>query len=151
MFGSCSTRCPDLDWLRGQALRRLPEHIVDDVVQETLLAGWRGAATRERASARTWLNGVLRHKIADFYRRDDSAWLVEMQEREWAKAVDLNDAHLLRFMLRDLPRHYEDILWLHFWAGLTLPECATALGCSVDAAKSRYRRAITAARRWWLC
>ncbi len=151
MFDCSSIKSPDVDWLRYRAARRLPVDAVDDVVQETLLAGWRGAATRERASARTWLTGVLRHKIADYYRSDDSAWLVEMQERDWARAVDVEDAHLLRFMLRDLPRHYEHVLWLRFWGGLSFQECGIAMGLSLEAAKSVYRRAISAARRWWLC
>jgi len=79
MFDCCSTRSPDLDWLRGQAARRLPVDVVDDVVQETVLAAWLGRETRERAGVRTWLNGILRHKIADHYRTAEGALLVELQ------------------------------------------------------------------------
>jgi RNA polymerase sigma-70 factor (ECF subfamily) len=43
----------------------------EDAVQETLLAAWHG---RERftggASVRTWLIGILRHKISDEFRRE---------------------------------------------------------------------------------
>ncbi|MDW7709266.1 MAG: sigma-70 family RNA polymerase sigma factor [Deferrisomatales bacterium] len=40
-----------------------------DVVQETFLALVKGAGFEGRSSPRTWLIGVLRHKIADHFRR----------------------------------------------------------------------------------
>ncbi|RMH52285.1 MAG: sigma-70 family RNA polymerase sigma factor [Zetaproteobacteria bacterium] len=41
-----------------------------DLVQETLLAGWRNREGFDgRARVRTWLTGILRHKIADRLRR----------------------------------------------------------------------------------
>jgi RNA polymerase sigma-70 factor (ECF subfamily) len=50
-------------WLRN------PERS-DDVVQSTLLAGLAGAAEyRGRASVRTWLTAILRHRIVDEQRR----------------------------------------------------------------------------------
>jgi len=144
-----STRCPDLDWLRGQALRRLPEHIVDDVVQETALAAWRGRGTRERSRLRTWLNGILRHKVADHYRREGPV-LIELQDWHYVRpGVDVDMWACL--MLADLPERYARVLWLRFWGGLSFAEVGVAMGCSLEAAKSVYRRAINAARGWWLC
>lgn len=44
--------------------------LAEDVVQETLLAALQAAAGfAERASLRTWLIGILKHKIADQQRR----------------------------------------------------------------------------------
>ena len=44
--------------------------LAEDIVQETLLAAWR---SRERfaghSSERTWLTGILRHKVLDHLRR----------------------------------------------------------------------------------
>ncbi len=42
----------------------------EDLVQETLLAAVRDQARfRDESSVRTWLVGILRHKIADYWRR----------------------------------------------------------------------------------
>lgn len=45
------------------------EGAVEDVVQETLLAAIRGQSRfRDDSTVRTWLIGILRHKIADYWR-----------------------------------------------------------------------------------
>jgi len=53
------------------ALRELRDAaIAEDVVQETLLAALQGIERfRGGAALRTWLTGILKHKIADHYRR----------------------------------------------------------------------------------
>ena len=44
--------------------------LADDAVQETLLAAWQSSAHFEgKAGLRTWLIGILKHKIADHWRR----------------------------------------------------------------------------------
>jgi len=44
--------------------------LADDAVQETLLAAWQSSANFEgKAGLRTWLIGILKHKIADHWRR----------------------------------------------------------------------------------
>ena len=44
--------------------------MVDDLVQEILLAAWQGLPTfRGDASLRAWILGIARHKVDDFYRR----------------------------------------------------------------------------------
>lgn len=150
MFDYSSTRCPDLDYLYRRAEQLLPVDVVDDVVQETALAAWQARGSRERAGVRTWLGGVLRHKVADFYRRDPG-WLWEMVSDEFPhQAVDVEDAHLLRMLLWRIPRDYSHILWLRFYAGLTLAEVGTALGISADAARGRYKRAVSALRQEYM-
>jgi RNA polymerase sigma-70 factor (ECF subfamily) len=45
--------------------------LADDAVQETLLAAWQAAAEfAGKAGLRTWLIGILKHKIADHWRRN---------------------------------------------------------------------------------
>ena len=149
MFDYFFTRCPDLEWLYSQAARRLPVDVVDDVVQETALAAWLGRGTRERSGLRAWLNGILRHKVADHYRHE-GALLIELQPWHYVRpGVDVD--MWARLMLAELPGRYAQVLWLRFWDGLTFAECGAAMGCSMEAAKSVYRRAINAARGWWLC
>lgn len=44
--------------------------VAEDLVQETLLAGIRGQQHfREQSSERTWLVGILKRKIADYFRQ----------------------------------------------------------------------------------
>lgn len=56
--------------LRYALLRVDDPSTAEDLVQETLLAAWRGRARFDHRSAfRTWLIGILKTRIADFYRR----------------------------------------------------------------------------------
>jgi RNA polymerase sigma factor (sigma-70 family) len=48
--------------------------LAEDLVQETLLAGLEGAARFSgKSTIRTWLTGILKHKIIDQFRRN-SRW-----------------------------------------------------------------------------
>jgi RNA polymerase sigma-70 factor (ECF subfamily) len=53
------------------ALLQLRDYeLADDAVQETLLAAWQASANfAGKARLRTWLIGILKHKIADHWRR----------------------------------------------------------------------------------
>jgi len=53
------------------ALLQLKDNeLADDAVQETLLAAWQSSANfAGKAGLRTWLIGILKHKIADQWRR----------------------------------------------------------------------------------
>ncbi|HZS46159.1 MAG TPA: sigma-70 family RNA polymerase sigma factor [Blastocatellia bacterium] len=59
------------DYLYGYALLRLRDQsAAEDAVQETLLAAIQNRSKFEgRASERTWLTGILKHKIIDQFRR----------------------------------------------------------------------------------
>jgi RNA polymerase sigma-70 factor (ECF subfamily) len=59
------------DALFRYALRRLHNSAhAEDVVQETLLAAFQARASYSgRASEKTWLTGILKHKIIDFIRK----------------------------------------------------------------------------------
>lgn len=58
------------DYLYRYALARLRDvHLAEDVVQETLLAALQGGGFAGKSSVRTWLTGILKHKIVDQMRR----------------------------------------------------------------------------------
>jgi RNA polymerase sigma-70 factor (ECF subfamily) len=63
-------RCAD--WAYPFLRRRLvprPE-VIEDVLQETLLAAWQALPTyRGDSSLQSWILGIARHKIDDYYRR----------------------------------------------------------------------------------
>ncbi|HEY8097289.1 MAG TPA: sigma-70 family RNA polymerase sigma factor [Methylobacter sp.] len=55
--------------LRYALLQLHDEAVAEDAVQETLLAALQtGASFRSESATRTWLIGILKHKIADHYR-----------------------------------------------------------------------------------
>ncbi len=59
------------DALFGFALTRVRDRgTAEDLVQETLLAAWRGRESFAGGSTeRTWLIGILKHKLTDHWRR----------------------------------------------------------------------------------
>lgn len=58
------------DYLYRFALTRLRDtHQAEDVVQETFLAAVKSNSFSEQSSARTWLTGILKHKIIDTQRK----------------------------------------------------------------------------------
>ncbi len=57
------------DYLYRFALARLRDpHQAEDVVQETFLAAIKSPSFAEQSSPRTWLTGILKHKIIDVMR-----------------------------------------------------------------------------------
>lgn len=58
------------DYLYRYALARLRDtHLAEDAVQETLLAAIRNPSYEGRSAPRTWLTGILKHKIIDLMRK----------------------------------------------------------------------------------
>lgn len=67
------------DWLgahgdalfRFALLRTADRELAEDLVQETLLAAWRGRDSFQgQSTERTWLIGILKHKLIDHVRRE---------------------------------------------------------------------------------
>ena len=55
--------------LRVARLQLRDEALAEDVVQETLLAALSGSTFSGKSSLKTWLTGILKHKIIDAIRR----------------------------------------------------------------------------------
>lgn len=65
------------DYLFRFALARLRDpHLAEDAVQETLLAAMQNQAYTGKAAPRTWLTGILKHKIIDLIRRQSREQLI---------------------------------------------------------------------------
>ena len=55
---------------RYALLRVRRSEVAEDLVQETFLAALHGRETYSgKSSVRTWMIGILRHKILDYFRR----------------------------------------------------------------------------------
>lgn len=58
---------------RYALLQMRDTELADDAVQETLLSAWQSSASfAGKAGLRTWLIGILKHKIADHWRRSNN-------------------------------------------------------------------------------
>ncbi len=72
------------DYLYRFALSRLSgeAELARDLVQETLLAAWKGRDSfAGRAAVRTWLTGILKHKLIDHIR-------AQIRERDMHEAAE---------------------------------------------------------------
>jgi len=110
--------------------------VAEDLVQETLLAAWRAHEDfRGESAERTWLTGILKHKIIDYLRRAHREVALEDLAAD-ADAVD-------RLFARDDQDHWrvEPAPWdnpdgalesTQFWA--ILRDCLAALPAQQAAA-----------------
>lgn len=125
----------------------LPPEAVEDVTQEVFLAAVSAISHyRERASFRTWIAGIVRHKVADFYRQRGRRPVVALEVLGEGPPTPGNweEQAAVRLALRELPTQYQEVLLLRFVEGLSFEEIATVLDVNLEAAKSRYRRALAA-------
>ena len=126
----------------------VPPEAAEDVTQEVFVSALRGLRRfRQRSLFRTWLYAIIRHKVADYYRRRSRRPSTVPLDavNVPARAVDgWEERAAVRLALRRLPVHYQEILLLRFAEGLPFNEVAQVLGISLEAAKSRYRRAVAA-------
>ena len=74
------------DYLYRFALARLKDpHQAEDAVQETMLAAIKNNSFAGDSSARTWLTGILKHKIIDLQRK-------QMREQPVSDLMNLDES-----------------------------------------------------------
>ncbi|MEI9893516.1 MAG: RNA polymerase sigma factor [Chthoniobacter sp.] len=147
--------------LLGQALAFCGDrHRAQDLVQETMIAAWKGLP-RFDGSCRffTWLYVILlrqhRRALGWFSRRLPLATLEQQAAAgrfEPDTAGEPQDdgaveAELLRAMLTALPARHREVVRLRFYAEASEAEIAAALGISPGTVKSRLHHALTKLRR----
>ncbi len=106
-----------LDWttttfraaLVALAKRKVPPHEAEDLVQQVLTEAI-GSAHRpeEPGSARKWIYGILRNKIADYHRaKKPMKAAVVLDELAHPSATTEQEQSLLRWAMRELPSGYD--------------------------------------------
>ncbi|MFC4030034.1 RNA polymerase sigma factor [Streptomyces polygonati] len=140
--------------LHRYVLRRLGEHLADDVVGETFLIAFRQRDRYDtaRPEARPWLYGIAANLIGKHHRSELRAYRamartgVDPVAESWSDAVDgqvvaaASSARLAAALraLNDGDRH---VLLLIAWADFSYEEVATALGIPLGTVRSRLNRA----------
>ena len=140
-------------------LRLTPDHgLAEEIVQDTLLAVWRSAASYAgRSSPLTWLIGVARRQAHNSLRQrglpladDETLAMLAPTQAAQADPAEIALANVAREELmaainRLNPIHRE-ALTLAFVHGLTYQEMAEALAAPVGTIKSRLNHARQALR-----
>ena len=141
--------------LRGFLLHRVGVGAVDDVLQETLLAGWTALPGYSRcAPFKAWLFAIAIRKCVDLYRvRGRRGIEVPLEEAEsqlcaqkdWVTVADSNEA--IRSALALLSDEQREVVEMYYYAELSLPEIARALERNLNTVKYQFYRAHTLVER----
>jgi RNA polymerase sigma-70 factor, ECF subfamily len=130
--------------------------LAEEIVQDTMLAVWRGAGSfRGESSARSWVIGIARRQTRDRLRGHrlrvvDDAFLADQPSSgpgPEVMALDRAELAEVTVAIRELARAHREVLGLVFGSGLSLPEVAGVLGVPVGTVKSRLTAARTALSR----
>ena len=126
----------------------------EEILQDTLVAVWRGAGTfEERSSVKTWLFGIARRQAHNVLRKrklptseEDPAGLVEaVAEPEDMLLIKDRDEELVN-RIKDLSSAHREVLALVFFHELSYAETARILGVPLGTVKSRLSNAKKALR-----
>src|SRR6516165_11551537 len=130
--------------------------LAEEIVQDTMLAVWRGAGSfRGESSVRSWAIAIARRQTRDRLRRQrlrvvDDAFLADQPgpgPGPEVMALDRAELAEVRGAIRELVPAHREVLGLAFGSGLSLPEVAGVLEIPVGTVKSRLTAARTALNR----
>ena len=143
-------------------LRLMPRtDLVEDLVQDVFLAAWQGLSSfRGQSSLESWLLGIARHKIEDYYRMrlraphpleensvemDEAALVPEMEE----KLDEEKTRQKMRRVLASLPENYRMALVWRYWEKCPTQEMAARTGNTEKSIERLLARARDHFRRMW--
>jgi RNA polymerase sigma-70 factor (ECF subfamily) len=130
--------------------------LAEEIVQDTMLAVWRGAGSfRGESSVRSWVIAIARRQTRDRLRGRrlrvvDDAFLADQPGSDpgpEVTALDRAELAEVKGAIRELAAAHREVLGLAFGSGLSLPEVAGVLEIPVGTVKSRLAAARTALNR----
>ncbi len=129
--------------LRLCYLLLLDRSSAEDVAQEVMEEAWKHWAQLEGGTgAEAWITTVAVNRCRNRRRRLQ----LELRRLPLFAAPHSTPPDLvaealdLRHALRRLSRRQREIVVLHYWAGMTVDECATSMGVSLGSAKQHLSR-----------
>jgi len=124
----------------------------EDVTQDAFLSMWRSGARYDRArgSVRTWVLGIVHHRVIDALRRatvhdrrragdEGIEERFEARERTDVEAARREEAGTVRAALSSLPADQCQVIELAYFGGFTHTEIADMLDAPVGTIKGRMR------------
>jgi RNA polymerase sigma-70 factor (ECF subfamily) len=153
LYDSCGTLAYTL------ALRVLRDPAAaEDVVQESFLAIWRGAAgfRPERGSLRNWVCSIVRNRAIDRLRSqrtrtrydvpiEDATGTPSLSDTWQSVAAELTRQEL-QLALDDLPSEQRETIELAYFGGMSQTEISAATETPLGTVKSRARLALNRLR-----
>jgi RNA polymerase sigma-70 factor (ECF subfamily) len=130
--------------------------LAEEIVQDTMLAVWRGAGSfRGESSVRSWVIAIARRQARDRLRGrrlrvvDDTFLAYQPGTGPGPEVMALDRAELAEVMdaIRLLAPAHREVLGVVFGCGLSLPEAAGVLEIPVGTVKSRLAAARAALSR----
>ena len=128
----------------------VPEADADDVTQDIFMSLVDSIDNFQGKSAfSTWFHRISMNKVADYHRRT-SRRKEQSIEDESHETIDpwkaTNDELIVKETLMELADKHREILLMKFAEGQSFVEIAEKLNLTYEATRSRYRRAVEAAR-----
>jgi len=128
---------------------------VDEIVEETFVAAWRGLRTfRHKSSYFTWLCRISLNKIADYYHDQVNKKsgiiipLIEAVTKADKKSLSPEESlalNELRKSVNDclnlLPAEKRRLLWFRYWKDMSYTEISKVMGISKRAVEGQLYRA----------
>ena len=131
------------------------EETVEEIFEETMVAGWRGYKSFEHKSSYfTWLCRIALNKIADYYHDQvnsrsklivpllDSLTDMDNHSLSPVESLALKE---LRASVNDclnlLPTEKRQLLWFRYWADMSYAEISKIMGISERAVEGQLYRA----------
>jgi len=151
------------DWIYGFVRHRLMPRaeLVEDLMQEILLAAWQALPSyRQESSLRSWVLGIARHKLDDYYRR--RILETDLPEEDGASEEltitpafedELDSAtqqERIEKILADLPEAYSLALLWRYRDEKSAREMAELTGKTEKAIERLLARARQSFRRRWI-
>jgi len=151
------------DWIYGFVRRRLMPRaeLVEDLMQEILLAAWQALPSyRQESSLRSWVLGIARHKLDDYYRRRIMETDLAEEDRGSEELTitpafedELDSAtqqERIEKILADLPEAYSLALLWRYRDEKSAREMAELTGKTEKAIERLLARARQSFRRRWI-
>jgi RNA polymerase sigma-70 factor, ECF subfamily len=141
-------------WPRGA-----DEPATSDLVQDTILEGWRGFGRFKGSTPRqlrAWLRVTLVHSLIKLRRRPrltrlgsgSGGGLIPGSITPASLVVERNDSNeAVETALRSLPEHYQAAIKWRLWDDQSFAEVGSRLGMSDDSAQKLFARAIARLRK----
>ncbi|HET8823618.1 MAG TPA: sigma-70 family RNA polymerase sigma factor [Terriglobales bacterium] len=149
------------DWIFGFVRRRLMPRaeLVEDLMQEILLAAWQALPSyRQESNLRSWVLGIARHKLDDYYRRriletdlpeDDDAGDLTVTPAFEEQLDSTSQQERIEKTLADLPEAYSLALLWRYRDEKSAREMAQLTGKTEKAIERLLARARQSFRRRW--
>ncbi len=146
-------------YIRSRLIPRID--LVDDLVQDVFLAAWENLATyRGDSPLGSWLQGIARHKVENYYRASLRAALplddAGEEAAEVAMGLDLEEfldrerlQQKAQTILATLPEAYSLVLMWRYWEQCSAQQMAVRTGKSEKAIERLLARAREMFREKW--